>query len=204
MGVFSLNKSSCLRIDFKSTKVSIVLNKTKLPLSKLVKVTLPLLKFDADSFEQLTISNSIVFVIEFDRYTLESGKVFSLTDVQIHSCIMNEFNALGTLFLRGVDLVPYHLHPSFKVINLAPIKNSAGIPETLGDFMNRTNIENPTFRIHYSSLGNAELIECSLRKFNFEYSNSKITNVFITGGTLPKKINMSKNGTKKKRLEKNY
>jgi uncharacterized protein YjbI with pentapeptide repeats len=48
-----------------------------------------------------------------------------------------------------------------------------------------TKYQNPTLILNQSSLGKAEFTDCDLSSFDFQFSNSKITEIFISGGTIP-------------------
>ncbi|MFD2522177.1 hypothetical protein [Emticicia soli] len=45
--------------------------------------------------------------------------------------------------------------------------------------------QQPTFVLCQSTLGKAEFTDCDLNSFDFQFSNSKITEIFISGGTIP-------------------
>ncbi len=45
--------------------------------------------------------------------------------------------------------------------------------------------QKPTFILNQSSLGKAEFTDCDLASFDFQFNNSKITEIFISGGSVP-------------------
>ena len=48
-----------------------------------------------------------------------------------------------------------------------------------------TKYKKPTFILNQSSLGKAEFTDCDLANFDFQFNNSKITEIFISGGSVP-------------------
>lgn len=45
--------------------------------------------------------------------------------------------------------------------------------------------QKPTLILNQSSLGKAEFTDCDLANFDFQFNNSKITEIFISGGSVP-------------------
>ncbi len=48
-----------------------------------------------------------------------------------------------------------------------------------------TKHQKPTLILNQSSLGKAEFTDCDLANFDFQFNNSKITEIFISGGSVP-------------------
>ncbi|MGV3596968.1 MAG: hypothetical protein ACO1PI_03815 [Bacteroidota bacterium] len=188
LGFLVLKYSVCIFLSFEKVKSSLHLQKSSVDNIVINGSTLSVLEVDDKQLKELFIRGGVIYVLDFSKYTLKKEAVVSISNVKIHSCIMDEFNVLGILYLRDIGKIEDNFNENTLVQNIAPTYNKDN-PETLPSCKERLQIKDPTFRINFSSLGKTEFTECDLEGFDFEFNNSKITDVFISGGTVPKKVN---------------
>lgn len=169
---------------------------------------------------ELYIYDGFINFIDFTQLTLGRNSVISFSETSIYTCEAFEFTMLGYLFFRRIRRKENVFESLNTVLSLhkeiLPDRDKTEteryqlITETLDEqykeYKNKSAVlhkafKKPTFRISHSSLGKTEFTECDLGAFNFEYNNSKITEVFISGGTLPREVNVYGETDKLKDLE---
>jgi hypothetical protein len=185
LGFFEVNESDCTSISFTNVKSSLFLKKSIVSKVVIASSTLAVLEINDKNLKELFIRDGLIYILIFLKYTLKKETVVSFSNISVHSCIMDEFNVLGILYLRSIKRVIEGFDENFLVQNIPNVDIKNGTPETLQGFKQHLLINEPTLRIFQSSLGKTEFTECDLAGFNFEFNNSKITEVFISGGTVP-------------------
>ncbi len=154
---------------------------------------------------ELYISDGAINLINFERLSLGISTILSFSNIDLYACNMNEFSALGNLYFRKIkkadspfsffDIEKYldkqpdteHLKRQYESKKTLLESQKKEYESELSNWQKRLNIHEPTFRVVQSSLGTTEFTECDLGGFRFEYNNSNINHVFISGGTLPEK-----------------
>lgn len=157
---------------------------------------------------ELYISGGTVNLIDFEQLSLGKSTILSFSKIALYACNMIEFSALSNLYFRGVIIAqqPYtfidikqylgdkpdneHLKTLYQTKNEQLENQKEDYERELKEWQERLEINEPTFRIVQSSLGKTEFTKCDFGGFRFEYNNSKLTEIFGSGGTLPKKINI--------------
>jgi len=113
----------------------------------------------------VNVSESQINKVTFEKTSLNPESLVSFSNSTIYVLSMVEFSMLGKLYFRSIKK-PEGVLFSNKLIN---------------------EYSKPTIVLSQSSLGKTEFSNCYLGDFVFSYSNSKIIDCFISGGTIPEK-----------------
>ncbi len=138
--------------------------------------------------------------VNFSEKTNPKDNIYTFIKCSFSLLKISNFNNLGNLFFRGIK-------PKYKNLLLQNFRKELleKIQKTgILDVKIEQEYEKPV-GLHYpqyvnspivifdqSSLGKAEFTDFDFEGFEFSYNNSKITETFISGGTLPKTIEIPK------------
>lgn len=153
---------------------------------------------------EANISGGSINKINFGKVGLNRETLISFSKVQVYAILMDEFSMLGNLYFRQIikgkepfgwweDFMSNILTPIFdddtvmeRLFQQTEVISKKMKAEYLSEFNNlKKNIESPTIRISQSSLGKTEFTDCPLAYFRFEFNNSKITDCFVSGNSIP-------------------
>lgn len=210
---FSLNKVLCsysLRVDYFSKFNSLefnqlytgfldiensIVNSNKIVFydchfDKLYHYDLPKYEF---LFERCKINT-----IEFTQKTNPKDNIYTFIMCSFYQLKISNFNNLGNLFFRTINAKIINNHSdNFRKNLLNIIQNNDltefKIEEEYEKYVNwdYTLPEKSSVIFSQSSLGKAEFTDFDFAGFDFYYNNSKITEIFVSGGTLPQTIEIS-------------
>jgi hypothetical protein len=159
---------------------------------------------DNSKFNKLEISKGSEFEIylkkfqinclSFSQTSLNKNSIMSLSEGSIYCIEMDEFTIHGDLHLRKVDPqdgcfdwwweepdeIRKKLPKGFFQIANSIRKNYIKDANELIARFNQS-----TIKFSHSTLGKTEFTNCKLADFRFEFNNSRITDCFISGGTIP-------------------
>lgn len=219
-GCFSIYKSSSPNWEMISLFSSFHFSKATIGQCRLIDCRIPELTIQNESSIELYVSEGKINHLNLEQLTLGKSSVVSLSNTLIYACNMHEFAMLGNLYLRGVKRandvyiwpdIESTLHKKYTSDGIRKESNNYKwtkeiledqYTKHIGDSKKLTEkFASATFLISQSSLGKTEFTNCDLEGFNFEFNNSKITEVFISGGTLPININVFEETDKLKILE---
>ncbi|MFW5872291.1 MAG: hypothetical protein ACOCUT_04215, partial [bacterium] len=161
---------------------------------------------DDSKFHRIDISRGSEFEIylkrcqinwlTFTQTTLTKNSLMSLSEGSIYCIEMDEFTIHGDLHLRKIDpqdgcfkwwwIEPNEVRKElpkgfFTVIDNQRREYLKGADELM------TRFNQATIKFSHSTLGRTEFTNCKLGDFQFEFNNSRITDCFISGGTIPSK-----------------
>lgn len=186
LGFLEFKESNCTSLSFENVISSLHLRKSAVNKIVIQDSKLDVLETGFEDLKELIIHGGNINVFYFAKSTLKKDAIVSLASINIDNFIMDEFNVLGALYFKNINKT----NESLPVVdNIADFNFNNKACETLSDLKLSLQINKPTFLISQSSLGKTEFTNCDLEGFNFEFNNSKITEVFISGGTLPKRVN---------------
>lgn len=174
--------------------ISIDTNKVILSNSHLDKLT----HYDLTKFEYL-FENSKINQIYFTEKTNPKDCIYTFINCEFSLLKISNFNNLGNLFFRTIKSKNRNqVLANYQTLLLEEIQKSGienfKIQEEYHKYLNWTSDftpEKPSIIFSQSSLGKAEFTDFDFDSFGFFYSNSKITETFISGGTLPQTIEIS-------------
>lgn len=210
-------KSPLIKIT--DSQLHLFLNKVTIGQCKLNNCSIANLTLKNECTIELYVSGGAVNLIDFEQLSLSKNTILSFSKIALYACNMDEFSALGNLFFRSITKTnqPYSFienikyldneleNEHIKVILQRKKRQQEWLKEKyengLVQLQKRLKITKPTFRIVQSSLGKTEFAECDLNAFRFEYNNSKLTENFISGGTLPKEVFIPNERKFSKRLD---
>lgn len=167
---------------------SIRVSKSIIPYGKVINSNVPELKIEGGSKMDLYLERVSIVTLAFLKTNLAKETSISFTTCSIYYCLIQEFASLGNLYFRDIKPV---LDKTKWVSSLK--KESTKEEKMKYEKFIKQSIHSPTFRLSQSSLGKTEFTDCDLAGFDFEFNNSKITEVFISGGTIPKVVNKNLN-----------
>ncbi|HZL08938.1 MAG TPA: hypothetical protein VFC65_02985 [Prolixibacteraceae bacterium] len=152
---------------------------------------------------EVYVTNGQINEVNFHNTSLNKDSLISFSKTAIYCLQMEEFSMLGNLYLRQIILTEklfdwIGLEEFLKLLKLKLPDNSKIIEKinkqhTINqkEYEKKCNLllqkhNKPTIRISQSSLGKAEFTNCPLADYRFEFNSSKITDCFISGGSIPK------------------
>ncbi len=204
MGDFSISNSKSPLWDIEGVFASFYFSKATIGQCKLINCNIPELTIQNECAIELYVSNNNINHINFEQLTLGKSSVVSFSNTYVYTCNMNEFAMLGNLYFRGVKKAKSVFKWPDRATALKQKFSPEEIEENSEKYQRIKNLfeeqrdsytthtekllekfKQATFRISQSSLGKTEFTECNLAGFSFEYNNSKITEVFISGGSVP-------------------
>lgn len=180
---------------FKDLECDIHFTKTTFSEMSISNSNLGLLNVGPNSnFNLYTIDTNISYLL-LKKMSINQTSSISFSNVAIYTCIIEETDILGRAHFRNINSLP---HSQFKSSDFG-VDFSFGYGDHLNAYSEIEKNGSSLFRISYSSLGTTEFIDCDLSSFqSFQFNNSRFTDVFISGGSLPEKnisiIEAEKNG----------
>jgi len=172
-GVLSIQKIVC----------AILIIRSKIPEFYITNSHLIELIIGVGSDINLNVVNGSINYLNLRKSSVEITSSLILSNVALYACVIEEFNNLGRIYFRKVRA----MEKDIIFQKFISQKQEELINEKIDVIKNKLKLRQTTFRIYLSSLGNFELMECKLEKFDlFEFKNSRINEVFISGSTLPK------------------
>jgi len=198
-GDFNFTNLNISSFQVKSNCCSYKFNKSIISQFQLSQCYIPEFKLDAASDINGFITNSYINTIDFVNSVIRSDSLLSFSYSRVFSILAESFSMLGTLYFRKLIKVDKIFEwPSLK--NIVHIESMGQFKEQIiqqgeqqyGKFKKKYEkecktlfIDESTVRFHLSSLGKTEFIDCPLGEYRIEFSNSKITDCFVSGGSIP-------------------
>ncbi len=200
IGDFRIIDSQCSGFEANDLYASFFLLSATIPQCRLTNCHIPKLEILSGCKLEVYITESKINLIDFRHLTLSKDSAVSFFDCGVYACLMEEFAMLGQLYMRQLKPLaqPFTWYdPALRVGENSSKAMLTQLQEYQTNYINKHLVElkgtenqqhtilQPTFRIAQSSLGKTEFTNCDLGGFQFEFSNSKITEVFMSGGTVP-------------------
>lgn len=159
------------------------ISKSVVPYGKITSSNLDYLKIEGGSKMDFYLDKCSINSLNLFKTNIGKETNLSFSNCAIHACIIDEFSVLGNLYFRNIS-------PDFNITKTLSIPNNPlSLEWKLSEKQKELyleNIDHPAFfQISNSSLGKTEFINSDLKLWGFTYRDSKITEVFISGGTLP-------------------
>lgn len=141
--------------------------------------------------------------LDFNKTGFNPETSISFSKTSIYSILMEEFSMLGYLYFRQIIKAekPFEWYNYENNIITLPGIDKKLISQIFEQRESQYNklkkeynedcidlvrkINNATIRISQTSLGKTEFTNCPLADFRFEYNSSKITDCFVSGGSIP-------------------
>lgn len=198
-GNFKVVDSFCSGFEGHDLYASFFLQSATIAQIRLTDCYIPELEIRSGCKMEAYLTNSQINLIDFRHLTLSKESTVSFFDCRVYACLMEEFAVQGQLYLRQLQPLskPFEWYNSairagadaseaiLAVLNHHQTSYPYYLARLTGTEPKQLNIAEPTFRIVQSSLGKTEFTNCDLGGFRFEFSNAKITEVFMSGGTVP-------------------
>ena len=228
-GDFSIEESTTGNFWASALYNSFYFVKATIAQVRLNRCYIPELKIDSGCEVEVYIADSELNLVDLQHLTLSKDSVISFFNCRVYACLMEEFAVLGSLFFRQVgrlakpfdwyqmgdrlgkesdDVSKKKAYEAKKALfttykdnyqkHLDKLQNSGKGK----DGNDNLHIIQSTFRVAQSSLGKTEFTDCDLAGFRFEFNNAKITEVFVSGGTLPGEGIVIYNGNEEDKEEK--
>jgi hypothetical protein len=145
-------------------------------------------------------------ILDLRKTTLSKEALLSFSGTSIYSILMEDFSMMGSLYFRKIlkpsalfewiDTETENYRHADSKVNANPALSGYNEKRKQWLTQKKENYEAqvllffaqyklPIIKISQSSLGRTEFIDCPLADFHFQYNNSKITECFIMGSTLP-------------------
>lgn len=143
--------------------------------------------------------------LDFQKTGFNPETSISFSNVLIYSILMDEFSMLGNLYLRKIiraekpfewydyeNNIITQIDLDQELLSKIFEQRKRQYDELRSNYLKQCkNLEGvtnkPTIRISQSSLGKTEFNDCPLADFRFEFNNSKITDCFVSGDSIPTK-----------------
>lgn len=200
-GDFRISGSQCAGFTASDLYASFYLQAATIPQFRLTSCHIPTLEISSGCKLEAYLANCTINLIDLRHLTLSKDSVVSLFGCQAYACLMEEFAILGQFYLRQLTPLSEPFAWFDPAIRDGEKPNEAKMKllqwyteayaehrQTLtGNGYKQLNLKKSTFRIVQSSLGKTEFTNCDLGGFQFEFNNAKITEVFMSGGTVPQK-----------------
>jgi hypothetical protein len=132
--------------------------------------------------------------LSFTQTSLNKNSLLSLSEGSVYCLEMDELTVHGDLHFRKEvsqsDCFKWWWNDIEDIKEVFPKGYTATAEGLRNDYLSNveklmSNFNVPTFRVSHSTLGKTEFTNCSLGGFRFEFNNSRITDCFISGGTIP-------------------
>lgn len=192
---FTIHDYTSLGWDICDTYASFNFSKVNITQCHLQNCNISELRMGNACSIELYVTGQAINLIDFDCVILSKNSIVSLSRISLYACNISEFAMLGNLYFRNIIKLnhPFAFDAGKRLsgelhweVAFNAVRN---IYQTYQFNLKKlSNITFPSFRISQSSLGKTEFTDCDLAGFNFEYNNSKITEVFISGGTVPENV----------------
>ncbi len=198
-GDFMIDNSQCNSFSGVDLFCSFSFIGATVPQLRLTNCHIPKLDIGSGCKIEAYLADSTINLIDLRHLTLSKESVVSLFNCKVYACLMEEFAVLGQLYLRQLKRLaqPFTWYdpttragenPNPKTIKQLEAQAEyykIEVQQLTGEGDKELAIKTSTFRIAQSSLSKTEFTNCELGGFRFEFSNAKITEVFMSGGTVP-------------------
>ncbi len=196
VGDIFIDRSKTGFINANNQFFSLIFSEAIIPLLHADNCKIQRLDVSMGSILEAYFSGCALNYISFSKTCLSSETKISFSECLVFLLQFDEFSSLGYLFFRKIQpaLEFYDWwwsakNPTDRISSL-PYKNKSIFIDAKKDYLLnkdklKKDFERPTIRLYHSTLGKTEFTNCQLGDFNFEYNNSKITECFISGGTVP-------------------
>jgi hypothetical protein len=144
-----------------------------------------------------SIFETIIIDLIFMYTILEKDSLLSFSKSSIINIQFLELSMLGNLFLKSIscdNFNPMWMSKDEFIIELdenEPLQSlliekfKMQLDHIYQTFDNEYKTKNKIIHFSFSSLGKTEFTDCPFGEYRIEFSNSKITDCFVSGGTLP-------------------
>lgn len=200
-GDIKIINSQIVRHYAKSLYCSLLISSSTISQLLLTDCNIPVLEFEKICDFQAYITNANIWNLHFSHTNLKKESWMSISQSNIYFLQMEEVSILGNLYFRQFQKIIKNEWLDFdkhiKILDAkAPIHSK--MIEQIGrqHSSKRNNYENsleeikklikqPTIRFFRSSLGRTEFTDCPLADYLIEFNNSKITDCFVSGSSIP-------------------
>jgi hypothetical protein len=156
------------------------------------------------------ISDSAITQLDFSKTILNKQTTITFSKVAFFDISISDFTCLGSLFFREmfksnapIELIPFEEFTRYYNAILSCNEKSKSFNQIEAYYGKKIistwklqysqivmflSIRKKCYskiRITQSSLGKTEFTDCPLSEFRFEFNNSKITDCFVSGGSIP-------------------
>jgi hypothetical protein len=158
--------------------------------------------FSADL--NLNFSDSKINAIEFKNSGINPKSILSFNDTSIYAIIINKSSVLGNLYFRKINRLEDVTKWSNEMIvdfigaissDMTFREEASKIHESIFSEIEKEFIQtcdnikrlhpDPVIQIAHSSLGKTEFTDFPLGDYRFEFRSSKVSECFVSGGSLP-------------------
>lgn len=181
---------------------SISISNTSIPQLRLHNCFISVLEFSQICNIVADIAYGQINKVHFRKAILNKESLISFSETLIQFLQIEELSMLGNLYFRHIKKADkrfewFNLEVFTKELELKKpmlskiiIKVNEQFDQGKDDYEKESNgtmsnINESTIRISKSSLGKTEFIDCSLADFRFEFNHSKVTDCFVSGGSIP-------------------
>ena len=167
---------------------------SKIKLGKIDRSNIHRFDISMGSEFEIYLKNCQVNWLSFTQTTLSKNSLLSISEGSVYCAQMEEFTVQGALHFRKIinqqNCFDWWWESSEKVKNKLPKGFLAVIKKLRYEYEKEVRklkgtFYEPTIRVSHSTLGKTEFTNCPLDNFRFEFNNSKVTDCFISGGTVP-------------------
>ena len=194
IGDFTSEKSAIDYVQLTEQFSSIFLSGTNIPLIVLENCYIPRFDIIMGSEIEAYITGGYINLVSFEKSSLSSNSLISFSESKVYALQFDEFSVFGNLFFRKIQSVNEPFNWWFLDIQELKGKFKDEIPHFFNGSLNaydrqckklEKQFPTSTIRFSHSTLSKTEFTNCPLDDFRFEFNNSKITDCFISGGTIP-------------------
>jgi hypothetical protein len=222
-GSIEVLNSSCPQLMVRNNYFSIKLFNAAIPLMNISNSCIRALTWQAGTKGELYISESKINHLNLQHTSLLKDALISITNSQLFIAQMNKLTVQGQLILSKLKHLenPFTWdHPLRKILaDKKPGDHASALIKQIHqsktwqlkedeDQYNKKKekllkwfSEKPLWQMVNSSFGKTEITGCDLRKFKFEYRDSKLLDTFISGTKLPKEKIQIYNVDRKTKLD---
>lgn len=213
-GDIDIQDSKATKINISNNFCNVLLHNATIPIMQVSNCNLHHLTWQAGSKGELYIDNCSINHLNLYKTALLKDAVISIINSKIYIAQLQELLVQGQLILRNIELMknPFEWTPEIikHIAEQKPQENASPLVKTIYNAkkellnqqkkkydkqlkeletapeLNGKGREKPLFRIANSSLGKTEITGSDLSEFHFEYRDSKLLEIFISGTKLPK------------------
>jgi hypothetical protein len=199
-GNFNISDTTIYAFEAVAVDCSYSIHSSRITIFKLLACKIPTLNIGLSCEIEAYITGGWINKIDFSNITLRKENIITFVDVKVYSIIMDVLTVLGNLHFRNMKIVrkpfPWYLVVGVNILDRVILKKEIDehltkksqerekeyqkICERLKD-----EFKKPTLKIVHSSLGKTEFTGFPLGDFRLEFNNSKITDCFISGISIP-------------------
>lgn len=230
-GEIEIDEGRMNKMEIRRNFCSILLRSATIAVMQITYCHLHQLSWEAGTKVELYIEGCVINHFKLYKTSLLKEAVISIINSKVHIVQLQELLIQGQLILRGIEIskMPFEWLPAclehiegkepkeedselLKGIYIAKIEllceqedvYNAQLGNMIEDLILEGHVK-PLFRIVNSSLGKTEITGSDLTGFHFEYRDSKLLEVFVSGSQLPKdKIDIYNETPNKSLLDRIY